>query len=133
MIFGWTKPKFDSSQYGKITIDNVQEVTRKMIDDHERGEYWELLNCSLHVSWPFVRPPRYKIYTTHSAFLSGAMGGLNVLWFCAAIFGVFGQLSWQLYVALAVSIPYVYLYRKKLKLVIAKRFRDRILAQLPPA
>lgn len=133
MIFGWTKPKFDPNQYGKITIDNVQEVTRKTIDDHERGTYLEVLNCTLHTSWPFVRPPRYKLYTTRSNFLSGAQGGLNVLWFCAAMFGVFGMLSWQLYVALIVSIPYVYLYRKKMKLVVAKRFRERILAQLPSA
>lgn len=133
MIFGPRKPKFDPNQYGKITIDNAQEVTRKMLDDHERGNYWELLNCSLHVSWPFVRPPRYKIYTTHSVFLVGTHGGLDVLWFWGAIFGVFGMLSWQLYIALVVSIPYAYLYRKKMKLVVATRFRERILAQLPSA
>lgn len=125
MIFGLRKPKFDPNQYGKITID--------MIDDLERGSYWELLNCTLHTSWPFVRPPRYKLYTTHSSFLAGARGGLDALWLYAAIFGVFGMLSWQLYAALVVSIPYAYLYRKKMKLVVAERFRNRILAQLPSA
>ncbi len=94
-----------------------------------RGRYSDWINCTVHLSWPFVRPPPLGVHVVLPdnktvvayAVLCGLFIGVLVNWSFGNLF------SWMLWPVLVAGPPYCLYYRHCLRLAVASQLRKRIL------